>query len=219
MSELTLVIGNKNYSSWSLRPWVFLKKFNIDFNEQWVSLFVDSTKDNLAPYNSDNKVPALTDGKLNVWDSLAIIDYVSEKYMDGKGWPSDNNARALARSVSAEMHASFPNLRGEMPMNCRKHFANYQLTPAAAREVERVKSLWRLCRKRHGNDGDWLFGAFSAADAMYAPVAIRFNGYDVALDGIEKDYVKTVIGDPTIKQWMSDGAMEPEVIEQDEVKV
>lgn len=219
MSDLTLVIGNKNYSSWSLRPWIFMKKYNIEFNEQWVSLFVDSTKANLAPYNSDNKVPALKDGDIDVWDTMAIIDYISEKYLDGKGWPTDLAARALARSVSAEMHSSFSNLRGEMPMNCRKHFPGYKLSENAKREVERVKSLWRLCRERHGASGDWLFGEFSAADAMFAPVVIRFNGYDVPLDGIEKEYVQTVLNDPDTKSWMEAGKKEKEIIDADEVKV
>lgn len=218
MSDLTLVIGNKNYSSWSLRPWIFLKKFDISFNEKWISLLVGSTKDNLAPFNSDGKVPVLQDGDLLIWDSMAIIDYVSENYLVGKGWPTDMNARALARSVSAEMHSSFANLRAAMPMNCRKHFANYQLPAKAMREVKRVKSLWRLCREQYGAGGDWLFGEFSAADAMFAPVAIRFNGYDVLLDGIEKDYVQTVLNDLDIKSWMEAGGQEKEVIDQDEVK-
>jgi len=219
MSDLTLVIGNKNYSSWSLRPWIFLKKMSIDFDEKWVSLFVDSTKDNLAPFNSDNKVPILKDGELIIWDTLAIIDYVSEKYLEGKGWPEDINARALARSVSAEMHSSFASLRATMPMNCRKHFANYPLDEKALREVERVKSLWRLCRQQHGAGGDWLFGEFSVADAMFAPVVIRFNGYDVALEGVEKTYVQTVLNDPDIKSWIEAGKKEKEIIDQDEIRV
>jgi len=196
-----------------------MKKTGIEFNEKWISLFIDSTKNNLAPFNSDHKVPALKDAELVIWDSLAIIEHVSEKYLNGKGWPTEPAARALARSVSAEIHSSFVNLRAAMPMNCRKFFPNYPLPENAAQEVRRVKSLWRLCRERYGTGGDWLFGKFSAADAMFVPVAIRFNGYDVALDGIEKDYVKTVLNDPDIKSWVAAGKKEKEVIDQDEVKI
>jgi len=217
MTGLKLVIGNKNYSSWSLRPWIFMKKFNIEFNEHRVSLFVDSTREELAPFNSDNKVPALQDGNLVIWDSLAIIEYISDKYLDGRGWPEDINARALARSVSAEMHSSFGNLRASMPMNCRKFFANYRLSENAAREVERVKELWRLCRQQYGSGGGWLFGDFSAADAMFAPVVIRFSGYDIKMQGVEYDYVQTVLADPDIIAWIEAGKKEKEVITQDEV--
>ena len=196
-----------------------MKKFGIEFNEKWISLFVDSTKNNLGPFNSDHKVPVLKDAELVIWDSLAIIEHVSEKYLNGQGWPAEPAARALARSVSAEMHSSFANLRAAMPMNCRKFFPNYPLPGNVAHEVDRVKSLWRRCREQHGAGGDWLFGKFSAADAMFAPVAIRFQGYDVSLDGIEKDYVQTVINDPDIKSWIEAGKAEKEIIDQDEIKI
>ena len=140
MNKPTLIIGNKNYSSWSLRPWVFMRHYKIDFNEKRIALFVDTMEKELEEYNSDSKVPVLKDGSLIVWDTLAILEYLSEKYLDSKGWPSDDNARAIARSVSAEMHSSFSNIRNELPMNCRKKFTNIKLSVKALRELERMKS-------------------------------------------------------------------------------
>lgn len=217
MAELTLVIGNKNYSSWSLRPWVFMKQNKMEFKEIRVPLFKDTTRQALEPYHSDYKVPVLKDGNLLVWDTLAILEYVSETYLQDRGWPADNHARARARSVSCEMHSSFINVRSEMPMNCRKTFRNIKLSSAALREVERIKSLWRQCRSEFGEKGEWLFGDYSIADAMFAPVALRFAGYSIPLDGIEKNYVFSVLHQPCIIEWMESGKLEKEIIEEDEV--
>lgn len=217
MSNLILVFGNKNYSSWSLRPWIFLKQNNIPFTENRIALFTETTDAELEQYNSDYKVPVLQDGELLVWDSLAIMEYLSERYLDGGGWPVDETARAVARSVSAEMHSSFSHVRGEMPMNLRKHFPNYQLSDAALREVERIKSLWRMCREQYGQGGEWLFADYSIADAMYAPIVMRFVGYDVPLDGIEKAYVESVLNQPALQEWIDAGKMEVEVINEDEI--
>ncbi len=143
MSDLTLIMGNKNYSSWSLRPWILLKHFHIPFAEKRVPLFAETTAQALSVYNSNFKVPILKDGDVVVWDSLAILEYISETCLDGKGWPNEQHARAFARSVSAEMHSSFTHVRSEMPMNCRKKFEHIQLSDAAEREVERIKDLWQ----------------------------------------------------------------------------
>lgn len=217
MAGLTLIIGNKNYSSWSLRPWLFMHHFGLDFTEQRVALFTASTDRELAPWFSDSKVPVLADGDRVVWDSLAILEYLSEQYLDGRGWPAGAGARAVARAVSAEMHSSFTSLRSELPMNCRRRFCDAPRSAAAERDIERVKAIWRRCRRDFGTGGDWLFGAFSIADAMYAPVALRFFGYTVPLEGIEADYVRTVLAHPSVAAWRAAGAAEPEIIAMDEI--
>lgn len=217
MSDLTLIFGNKNYSSWSLRPWVFMKHYNIPFTEKRVALFTETSNDELAEYYSDFKVPVLKDGDLIVWDTLSILEYVSEKYLQSEGWPANEKARAIARSVSAEMHSSFSNVRSELPMNCRKTFKDIKLSADAEHEVERIKTLWRYCRREFGADGEWLFGKYSIADAMYAPIALRFTGYSIPLDGVEADYVQSVLNQPCITEWIEAGKQEKEVIKEDEL--
>ena len=218
MSELTLIIGNKNYSSWSLRPWIFMRKFQIAFDEKRIALFTDTTKDELSPYFSNYKVPVLLDGDFTVWDSLSIMEYLSENYLDGQGWPRDAKARALARSMSAEMHSSFFSLREGLPMNCRKKFPNFALSPAVQRDIDRIKAIWQKCRADYGSGGGWLFGSYSIADAMYAPVVLRFEGYDVPLDQMEKAYVGKVLSDPNMIDWINAGKEEKEIIEMDEIE-
>lgn len=218
MPGLTLVIGNKNYSSWSLRPWLLMKHFGLEFAEHRVALFTAGSDRQLAPWFSDGKVPVLQDGDLVVWDSLAILEYLSAQFLDGHGWPADAGARAVARSVSAEMHSSFSILRNALPMNCRKRFHDIPLSDAARHEIERVKVLWRRCRTEFGSGGDWLFGRFSIADAMFAPVALRFFGYTVPLTGIEAAYVRTVLEHPHIVAWMAASAAETEIIEMNEIE-
>ncbi|MES9837410.1 MAG: glutathione S-transferase family protein [Candidatus Thiodiazotropha sp.] len=218
MSKPTLVIGNKNYSSWSLRPWLFLRHHNMEFTEKRVSLFVDTTEQALAEYDSDYKVPVLKDGDLVVWDSLSILEYISEAYLDGGGWPVEREARSVARSVSAEMHSSYFNLRNELPMNCRKSFKNIALSRQAQRETERVKALWRRCRREYGREGEWLFGDFTIADAMFAPVAMRFSGYGIPLQGVEAKYVQSVLGHAGMIEWIEAAGEETEIIEADEIQ-
>lgn len=219
MSKLTLIIGNKNYSSWSLRPWVFLKQNQIEFEEKRVALFTQKTDQELAEYNSDSKVPILKDGDLVVWDSMSILEYISEKYMNSNGWPAETEARAFARSVCCEMHSSFFALRNELPMNCRKTFKNVSLSSDAEREIVRVRKLWRQCRARFGAEGEWLFGQYSIADAMFAPVALRFAGYSIALEGVEADYLQSVLNQACIVDWIEAGKKEKEVIAEDEIEV
>ena len=152
------------------------------------------------------------DDELIVWDSLAILEYLSEQYLDGGGWPAEPKARAIARSISHEMHSSFANLRHEMPMNVRRSCRGVDLSPAAQHEVERVRELWCRCRSEFGNGGKWLFGNFSIADAMYAPIAFRFHSYAIALDSIENDYLQTILNTPAIHQWRVEAKRESEVI-------
>jgi glutathione S-transferase len=213
MSTLTLVIGNKNYSSWSLRPWIFLRHNKVEFTEKRVPLFVDITERELSEFDSDYKVPVLKDGNLIVWDSLSILEYVSDVYLAGQGWPQDQNARAVARSISSEMHSSYYHVRNEMPMNCRRKYNTVTLSQEASREVERIKSLWQKCRNQFGHDGKWIFGEYSIADAMFAPIVIRFDGYSVPLTGVEAEYAENVLRQPEIIDWIAAGRQETEIIE------
>lgn len=217
MNKLKLIIGNKNYSSWSLRPWFFLKNFGIDFNEELIFLYEGSTEEYLKPYFSDNKVPVLVDGNLQIWDSLAIIEAITDKYLDKQGWPKDADARAVARSVSAEMHSGFFALRNALPMNCRKHFPNYPITDDVQTDIDRVVSVWEYCKRHYGANGPWLFGEFSGADAMFAPVVLRLSGYDVKLSGFAKEYVEMVLQNKHIRDWIEAGRGEKQTIELDEV--
>lgn len=218
MENLLLIIGNKNYSSWSLRPWIFLKQMGVAFAEKRIALFTDTTDEALAPYGSDSKVPVLVDGELIIWDSLAILEYVSETYLDGQGWPLDRAARATARSMSAEMHSSFIHVRSEMPMNCRKQFNSLSLSAEAQREVERIQSLWNASRAQFADQGPWLFGDYSIADAMYAPIVMRFHGYSVSVDETVAAYMQHVIQQPALQAWIEAGRQEVEVIDEDEIE-
>ena len=217
MAALTLIFGNKNYSSWSLRPWLLMKHHGLEFEEQRLPLFTNSAQQELVKHNSDQKVPLLIDNGLEIWDSLAILEYVSETYLQGKGWPCDASARAIARSISAEMHSSFLHVRNELPMNCRKTFTHIIPSEQANREIERIKHLWRDCRSQYDTGGPFLFGGFSIADAMFAPVVLRFVGYSIPLSGVEQDYVNEMLKHSALKEWLAAAKRETEIIEADEV--
>jgi glutathione S-transferase len=195
-----------------------MRHFRIEFHEKRIPLFTESTEKALSPYFSDYKVPVLVDGDFIVWDSLSILEYLSERYLESKGWPIDVKARAFARSISSEMHSSFANLRGELPMNCRKKFSNITLSEDTQREIDRVKQIWRKSRAEFAANGSWLFGDFSIADAMYAPVALRFDGYGISLDEAEASYVQQVLNHLDIVEWIESGKQEKEVIEMDEIE-
>ncbi len=216
MSDLTLVIGNQNYSSWSLRPWLFLRHHGIPFAEKKVLLFTGTMEQELAPYFSDSKVPVLRDGDFEVWDSLAILEYLAEIFPDKQGWPNDLQARAVARSVCAEMHSGLFGLRSELPMNCRRRFPGFSPGDAAARDIRRVADIWRRCRENYGQGGPWLFGRFSIADCMYAPVVMRLLSYEIPLDPVSRDYADTVYRCEAMQHWVKAGRGEIEVIEEDE---
>jgi len=194
-----------------------MKQNQIDFGERRVVLFTETTSEELSEFGSDSKVPVLQDGDLVVWDSLSILEYISEQYLESKGWPHEPRARAMARSMSAEMHSSFTGVRNELPMNCRKKFQGVQLSSQAEREIERIRMLWRKCRLEYGQGGDWLFGEYSIADAMFAPIALRFEGYSIPLSGVEEAYVGSVLNQPCIIDWIEAGKLEKEVIEIDEI--
>jgi glutathione S-transferase len=213
-SEPLLVIGNRTYSSWSLRPWLLMKALGIPFREKRIALYQAATSRELAKLSPSGKVPVLIDGERVVWDSLAILEYVAERVSRGEAWPVKPEARATARAVSAEMHAGFPALREECPMNCRVRYPGYLVSDAVKAEVDRITDLWRSCRERHGEGGPWLFGRMSIADAMYAPVATRFVTYDVPLDGPERAYVRTVLTHPAMQEWLKAARWEPETLAQ-----
>jgi len=217
MSQLELVIGNKNYSSWSLRPWLVLRHFQIPFNECRVPLYLDESKAALLEHSPSGRAPVLHDGTTTVWDSLAIIEYLAEKHSDKDIWSPEWRARVFARSFSAEMHSSFEALRTHIPMNCRARGRIRALTEEAERDVVRVRETWSSCRREFGDRGAWLFGDFSAADAMFAPVAIRFSGYGIRCDARSTEYIDSVLRHPALLEWMSQGQREAEILEDFEV--
>lgn len=216
-SNLKLIIGNKNYSSWSLRPWLFLKYHNISFSEVWIPLYTPEGTEQLMKYSPSGLVPALVDGDLTVWDSLAICEYVSEMYLNGKGWPDDVKTRAVARSVAAEMHSGFQHLRGKLSMNLKARFEWNFVNEDVDRDIRRIEAVWEQCRARYGRGGPWLFGEFSIADAMYAPVATRFHTYQVPISDTCREYVNHVLQMPEMREWYAAGEKEQEVIAQSEV--
>ena len=204
-----LIIGNKNYSSWSLRAWLLLRAFDIDFRELKLPLDTPEFEARIGDYSPSGRVPALHDGAVRVWDSLAIAEYANERWLAGRGWPADAAARAHARAISAEMHAGFTALRQELPLNCRKRVREPVLSADAARDVARVKKIWRTARQHYGAAGEFLFGDFGIADAMYAPVVLRFISYDVPLDALERSYVDAIAALPALCAWLAEAATEP----------
>ncbi len=216
MSDLTLVIGNKNYSSWSLRPWILMKHLEVEFRELLVQLYQPDTRDELEKYSPSGKVPVLRKGDLVIWDSLSICEYIAE--VTGRGWPKQADARAVARSVSAEMHSGFVNLRSEWPMNARARNRRTAMTPNLEADIDRVEEIWSECRSRFGkSSGPWLFGEYSIADAMYAPVVLRFNTYGAQLSETARWYMATVIEDPAMQSWLRASHDEPWTIQTSEV--
>jgi glutathione S-transferase len=214
---MKLIIGNQNYSSWSMRPWLFVKYHELDIEVEKVLLFAPKTVEKLANHFSNGKVPLLVDDEFEIWDTIAILEYLAEKFPETGAWPAHNQARAVARSVSAEMHSSFAALRNELPMNCRRFFPGYTLSDAALKDVERIREIWNTSRARYGQEGPWLFGRFSIADAMYAPVVMRFRSAEIELDPVSQAYFDTMHQCDAVKQWLADGAAETDVLEEDEI--
>jgi glutathione S-transferase len=194
---LKLVVGDKNYSSWSMRPWLLLTAAGIPFEEETILLGEPDTKERIARYSPSGTVPVLIDGGVAVHDSLAICEYLAEKFPDKQLWPQDSATRARARSVSAEMHSSFSNLRGKMPMNIRNRYPGKGLSPEAAADIARVSTIWSECLAQSG--GPFLFGAqFGIADAMYGPVVFRLQTYGVALEGRAAEYQQNMLAAPAM---------------------
>ena len=200
MPAFQLIIGNKNYSSWSLRPWLLLRKLSVSFEETQVLLQTEDFKQQVMRFSPVGKVPVLLDGDLAIWDSLAIAEYLAEQFP--QAWPRDPAARAFARSISAEMHSGFMSLRSQMPMNCRATGREVTGNEALAQDIERIQAIWTECRLRYGESGPWLFGEFTIADAMFAPVVFRFNTYGVDCQGFAAEYMQTVLHDADVQAWL-----------------
>jgi glutathione S-transferase len=212
---MKLVIGDKNYSSWSMRPWLLVKHFGIPFEEVLIELDEPNTKSSILAFSASGKVPCLvTDDGFAVWDSLAIAETLAERFPQHALWPRDANARARARSVSAEMHSGFGELRNHMPMNIRKVKPGAGATPGALADVARIDALWRECLAASG--GPFLFGEFTIADAMYAPVVMRFNSYQPKLSPEAAAYAQRVSALPAVAEWVEAGRRETHIVADDE---
>jgi glutathione S-transferase len=199
--SLTLIIGTKTWSSWSLRPWVAMKEARLPFKEIIIHLRQTDTRARILEYCPAGKVPILIDGRDMIWDSLAILDYLAARFPEAKLWPHDFAALACARSVSAEMHSGFPDLRRELPMDIGADLPTPALSPAAAADIERVQAIWRDARSRFGGAGHFLFGRFSNADAMYAPVVTRFRTYNIPVDPVCAAYMQAVLSLHSMTEW------------------
>jgi glutathione S-transferase len=217
MADFTIYIGNKNYSSWSLRGWLMLKQSGASFEEVVIPLRETQTRTTILRHSPSGRVPALERGELVIWESLAIGEYLAERFPDAGLWPADAAAHAVARAVSAEMHAGFAALRSHLPMNMRSSFAGRSVTPEAQADINRITALWRDCRRRHAGYKPYLFGEVSIADFMYAPVAARFQTYGVALDGDAQDYVTAVLELAAMQEWTEAAKREPWIIPELEV--
>jgi glutathione S-transferase len=210
MTDLTLIIGNKNYSSWSLRPWLLLKQAGIPFVERRLPLRTSEWSAQIAQLSPSGRVPALQHGSVQVWDSLAICEYIAEQFPERQLWPGDRAARAEARSISAEMHAGFQALRQNMFMNIRRSMPGGGRTPEALADVERIVAIWNGCRRRYAPGGPFLFGHFTVADAMYAPIPLRFQTWGVSVEGLAGEYARTVLALPAMQEWTAAAQTERE---------
>jgi glutathione S-transferase len=217
MSTCTLIIGNRNYSSWSLRGWLAASQSGIDFETELVRLSEPGSQAVLLRHSPAGRVPVLRHGERVVWDSLAIIEYLAERCPDAGLWPADADARAMARSIAAEMHAGFAALRANMPMNLRKALPGKGRGPGVAADIERIGAIWREARSRFGQGGPFLFGPYCAADAMYTPVAARFRTYGVTLDPACQAYADAALAWPAFLAWQQEALEEPWIIPEDEV--
>lgn len=202
MARLTLVIGNKNYSSWSLRPWLAMRQAGLDFAEIRIPLDAPTTYQEIRRYSPSGRVPVLLHGDLTIWESLAICEYIAENFAKNL-WPEDSAAKAVARSISAEMHAGFQSLREVMPMDCRARLCLLGVNPRVQADIERIATIWRNCRKHFGINGNFLFSHFTIVDAMFAPVVSRFVTYDVKLDAVAQAYVETMWALPAMREWVA----------------
>lgn len=215
MAEFTIYLGNKNYSSWSLRPWLVLKHVGVPFGEVVIPLYEPASKATIMKYSPSGTVPALRHDQLVVWDSLAICEYLAESFPTFQLWPKDHDARAIARSVCAELHSGFQALRNHLPMNVRSSFPNRGVTAEVQAEINRVAAIWRDCRKRFGEGkGEFLFGHFSIADAIYAPLVTRFRTYKIQLERDAQSYCDTIMALPAMQEWITAARNEPMIIDK-----
>jgi glutathione S-transferase len=214
---LTLIIGNKNYSSWSFRPWIAMRAANIPFDEVVISLESADFKSRVSAHSGTGKVPVLIDGDIKIWESLAILEYLAEKFPEAKLWPANPAARAHARTVASEMHAGFVPLRRHCPMNMWYPPKKRELPDDVAENVKRIDAIWTDCRARFGAGGPYLFGAFGAADAMYAPVVSRLHSYAIDVGEAARTYMAAMMALPAWAEWRAAALKEPWVLPHDEV--
>jgi len=217
MSEFTLIIGNRNYSSWSLRAWLVLKKTGAEFEETVIPLGQPDSREQILRFSPSGLGPVLLHGERTVWETLAIAETLAELFPDARLWPKDPEARAMARAISAEMHAGFTELRRNMPMNIRASYPGAGMTEAVQKDINRIESIWRDCRKRFGSGGSMLFGSFTIADAMFAPVATRFTTYGVELGETAEAYVQALAAYPAMEEWTVAAGNEPWIIPEYEM--
>lgn len=204
---MRLVIGDKNNSSWSLRPWLALKAFGISFEEIKIMLNREDTTEKILEYSPTGKVPCLLDDGLLIWESLAIMEYVSDKYPEKKMWPQDLRKRAWARAIAHEMHGGFQTLRQVCPHKIKERFPGYDYSKAAG-DIARIENLWSLCLDFHHTQGPFLFGEFSLADCMYAPIVNRFRAYDVKVSEKSRDYMNAMLAHPFMNEWEAEALQE-----------
>ncbi len=209
MKDIRLVIGNKSHSSWSMCPWLLLKMFDVEFEEIQIALYQDNTAEKLGPYSPSLKVPVLLHKEVTVWDSLAICEYISEVILGGAGWPANPKRKANARSISSEIHSEFPVLKREWPMNCK---ASYKLSASdeLKNEIARIDAIWSCTRRRFGENGNYLYGRFSVADCLYAPVAVCFDSYGAELSADANTYMQMLMDNPFVQKWVNLGRREKE---------
>ena len=212
MPDYRLILGNKAYSSWSLRGWLIARLAGIAFEEEVIFLRQADTREKILRHSPAGKVPALVEDGTVIWDSLAIGEHLAERF-PGRGlWPAEPAARSLARCVVAEMHAGFQALRAALPMDLRRRYPNHPITPEVAADIARIQAIWRDCRHRFGGDGAFLFGSASIADAFYAPVVTRFRSYEVVLDDTAEAYCAAIMAWPLMREWQSEAEKESAVI-------
>ncbi len=216
---MNLLIGNKRYSSWSFRPWLLMQEAGIPFKETMIWIHKPDTYKNIRKHNPGGRVPALIDGKITVWESLAICEYLAEKFPKKQLWPKDPAARAMARSISHEMHAGFQGMRSELNCHFVNRYQGYVIPASAKADIDRVIEIWRECRRKYGKGGPFLFGKFSIADAMYAPVVFRFLAYGVPVDKVCKDYMDAIEILPGTLRWVIGAYQEKQIIPAYEKKL
>ena len=216
MKPLKLAIANKNYSSWSMRPWVLLTQAGIAFEEIQLKFSDEGAVEGIEPYSPTRQVPVLLIDGESVWDSLAIGEAVAELFPQKNLWPSDARARQIARSICAEMHAGFRSLRGAMPVNIRASHPGKGMSPAVQQDIDRIVEIWQSCRARFGSGGKLLFGQFTIADAYYAPVATRFRTYAIALPPAAQRYADALLDLSSVQEWTAQARRETEFIRADE---
>ncbi|UPR54260.1 glutathione S-transferase family protein [Vibrio cyclitrophicus] len=210
---MQLYIGNQNYSTWSLRAWLIFDNYNLNAEVIKLKLFTPDFYDTLASITPTAKVPTLVDGDVAVWDSLAILEYVNDAYLNGAAWPKSTKERARARAISAEMHSGFFNIRNELPMNCRAK-RKLTLSDGALKDIARIDAIWSAQMEQYPEG--WLFGEWSIADAMFAPVALRVETYGIELSEKASQYQQRVLNSPSIQKWLAEASLETDVVEEDE---